>query len=251
MATEIQIVQSTNYNQQELIKAVIHKQSSYANASGVEGEIYYNTTTNILYYHDGSIWQPVLVQPDWNQATSTAWDYIKNKPTLYAYLNSYYRKNDISTNVPFNVNKATYTSTWDTATYSENWNSALTRTTTDRLKNTSSFKRVVTDNCAFFITASSLDMVNVTTCYAELFFKRYQSNGTLIETVKLDRQYIPDINTGTQVFWANVNLTVQGDITYDLNENEYSKIILEINYDGTTPNIDIEGFHEHKHVNKT
>ena len=73
-----------NLNKNELQNAVI--QPLAANPSSPKaGQIYFHSTNKKIYVYDGISWVPVgteQVQADWNQTTTTAVDYIKNKPTI-------------------------------------------------------------------------------------------------------------------------------------------------------------------------
>ena len=73
-----------NLNKNELQNAVIQPLATNP-SSPKAGQIFYHSTNKKLNIFDGTNWVPVgtdQVQADWNQTTTTAVDYIKNKPTI-------------------------------------------------------------------------------------------------------------------------------------------------------------------------
>lgn len=193
--------------------------------------------TTLVFPADNGVSGQVLVT---DGSGNLSWQNLDN--------DGWQRKNSITDLTPFNNDIAEYIVSWETATYSKNWDSSITRSTTDRLKNTGSVERLIRDNCFFTIMTNDLDLNGATICKAELFFDRYDSNNGLIERVLLDWDAVLSTG-GVSAEWIGANLRLHGDIEYTLGENEYSKIWIKVSYDGISTGIQIEGYHEHEIIN--
>ena len=169
--------------------------------------------------------------------------------TYIGAADSFERVNNLSSTQPFNTGVATYYFDWSTAAYSNEWDTNITRATnTDRLTNTNTNDIHIKDNCCIEIQAGSLDKTTATMCYAELYFERYDSSNSLIEQVLLDKTWVPSMKSvGTLGdFWGVDNMFLQGNIEYILGEDEYSKMRVDVTYDGSTANCSFaNGMQEH------
>lgn len=154
-------------------------------------------------------------------------------------------KADINDSINVVVTQGIYIFNWSTETDSWYWDGKLSRSNSDRLKNNDSIELLIEDNCAAFIDAGSLDKTGATFCYAELFLATFNSSNAQLSKWKLCRDYVGSYNAGTVLHWDNKNLNLQGTKKYTLNPGDYSKLWVELNYDGTTPSTFIEGWHEH------
>lgn len=245
--------------QNQLLRAVIENIASPSNSYGVAGQLAYDTDLNAFVYHDGTEWITIKpqIQADWNQTNNTSLDFIKNKPTiptLPSAYNGWMRKSIITDSATFNTGVAIYTFSWTTVSYSVNWDTNINRTTSDRLTNEIASTQLLRDNCCIEIATSDLDKSNITQCYAELHWARYDNNDTLIEELILDKAWVMMLDLGgtTGEIWGTENLFLQGDIEYPLSEDYYSKMWVEIYYDGPTANASlINGMQEHHHFRKT
>lgn len=155
-------------------------------------------------------------------------------------------RDDLNGNENFNpaTNQAVYVLSWSSASDSWAWESKLSRSSPEKLVNNDSIELLIEDNCAIFIETSTLDKTNITYCNAELYLATYNSSNSQLNKWKLDRDYVDKINTGTQDLWNNKNLTLQGIKKYTLSPGDYAKVWVEINYDGDSPSILLEGWHE-------